>query len=324
MLLLRPIAGFLLALVAMPAFAQAPLVVPQRDDDGTTAVPIIRNNQLEGFLLIESGAGPGTSSSLDRILGRENTPSLGAGLSIPLDGGRRINSSLSLESNPGIGLLCDGTSVSRSFGALAKHCMVANLTPSPGAPLALSQPGVRAQTRFEADRSALTASLGLNRYDLDGPVTLPGATVGSGSTDLLLSLNGAEFEQEDVGLLGELKVGESGWVSIGGTLARARIVPANQLPGGVRPQWNTGTLSLGGGVGNFGGEIIGRVIEVPGSTSNYSNVGLGVTWRAPWRARLSVGAENLSTHGKNPFATAKESEQDESSRIPYIRYEQDL
>ncbi len=319
---LRPIAGLLLALVATSAFAQAPLVVPQRNDDGTTAVPIIRNNQLEGFLLIESGSN--SSSSLDRILGRESTASLGAGLSIPLDGGRRISSSLSLESNPNLGLLCEGSSVSRSFGALAQHCMVANLSPAPGAPLALSQPGVRAQTRFEADRSALTASLGLNRYDLDGPVSLPGASLGSGNTDLLLTLNGADFEQEDVGLLGEMKVGESGWVSIGGTYARARIVPASQLPGGVRPEWNTGTLSLGGGVGNFGGEIIGRVIEVPGSTASYSNVGLGVTWRAPWSARLSVGAENLASRGKNPFATTKESEQDDSSRVPYIRYEQDL
>lgn len=320
--LLRPIAGLLLALAATAAFAQSPLVVPQRDDDGTTAVPIIRNNQLEGFLLIESGSS--ASSALDRILGRESTPSLGAGLSMPLDSGRRISTSLALETNPSIGLLCDGSSVSRSFGALAQHCMVANLSPAPGAPLALSQPGLRAQTRFEADRSALTASLGLNRYDLDGPVTLPGATLGSGGTDLLLSLNGAEFEQEDVGLLGEMKVGESGWVSIGGTLARARIVPASQLPGGVRPEWNTGSLSLGGGVGNFGGEIIGRVIEVPGSTASYSNIGLGVTWRAPWRARLSVGAENLATRGKNPFATTKESEQDASTRVPYLRYEQDL
>ena len=100
-------------------------------------------------------------------------------------------------------------------------------------------------------------------------------------------------------------------------------MPASQLPGGVRPEWNTGTLSLGGGVGNFGGEVIGRVIEIPGSSNTYSNVGLGVTWRAPWRARLSVGAENVATRGKNPFSTS-DKDDDESSRVPYIRYEQDL
>lgn len=322
--LLRAIAATLLAVAALPALAQAPapLVLPA-DDSNTTALPIIRNNQVEGFLLIESGSGTPARSSLDRILGRSNSPAIGAGINMPLDSGRRIGTSLTLESNPTVGLLCNGSSVSRSLGALAQHCMVANLVPNPALPLAYSRPGMRAEARLEGDRSALTASLGLNRFDIETPLALPGTTPGAGPSDLLLSLNGAEFEQENIGLLGELKVGESGWVSIGGTLARARIVPASQLPGGVRPEWNTGTLSLGGGIGNFGGEVIGRVIEIPGGSSTYSNVGVGVTWRAPWRARLSVGAENLATHGKNPFSAADKNDE-ESSRAPYIRYEQDL
>jgi len=328
MLLLRAIAPTLLALAATGAFAQAPapLVVENNSDNATTALPIIRNNQVEGFLLIESDGGAGARSSLDRILGRNNiNPSVGAGFALPLDNGRRVGASLSLESNPTLGLLCNGTSVSRSFGALAQHCMVANLTPNPAAPLALAQPGLRAEARLEGDRSAVTANLGLNRFDIDAPVALPGTPLLSpNSTNLMLSLNGTEIEQEDIGLLGELKVGQSGWVSIGGTLARARIVSANQLPGGLPPQWNAGTLSLGAGHGNFGGEIVGRVIEIPGSTVRYSNVGVGVTWRAPWRARLSVGAENLLSNGRNPFAPSGEDEQDESSRVPYIRYEQDL
>ena len=326
--LLRPIAAVLLALVATGAHAQvpAPLVVPaSQDDSATTALPIIRNNQVEGFLLIESGnASDGARSSLDRILGRERSPSLGAGIAIPFDNGRRLSTSLSLESNPTIGLLCNGSAVSRSFGALAQHCMVANLAPNPAAPLALSSPGVRAEARLEGDRSALGASLGLSRFDIDTPLSLPGARLGgTGGSDLLLSLHGASIEQEDLGLMGELKVGQSGWVSIGGTLARARIVPANQLPGGLPPQWNTGSFSVGGGVGDFGGEIIGRVIEIPGSTLRYSNVGVGVTWRAPWRARLSVGAENLVSRGKNPFSSSADDDSEES-RVPYIRYEQDL
>lgn len=322
--LLRPIVATLLSIAALSAMAQAPapLVLPA-DQSNTTALPIIRNNQVEGFLLIESGAGTPARSSLDRILGRSASPGVGAGINIPLDNGRRIGTSLTLESNPTVGLLCEGNSVSRSFGSLAQHCLVANLAPNPTLPLAYSRPGVRAEARLEGDRSALTASLGLNRFNVETPLALPGTLPGTGQSDVLLSLNGAEFEQENIGLVGELKVGESGWVSIGGTLARARIVPASQLPGGVRPEWNTGTLSLGGGVGNFGGEVIGRVIEVPGSSNTFSNVGLGVTWRAPWRARLSVGAENLATRGKNPFSAA-EKDDDESSRVPYIRYEQDL
>lgn len=325
--LLRHAIVLLLALSGAQALAQAPspLVVPEQDD-GTTALPIIRNNQVEGFLLIESGLGAANParSSLDRLLGRNATPSVGAGITFPFDGGRRLSTSLALETNPTIGLLCNGNAESRSFGALAQHCMVANLAPNPTTPIALARPGVRAEARLDGNDGALSASLGLSRFDAQAPLALPGAVplAGRVSTDLMLSLRGNEYEQEDIGLLGELKVGETGWVSIGGTLARARIVSAAQLPGALPPQWNTGTLTLSGGVGNFGGEVIGRVIELPGTNTRYSDVGLGVTWRAPWRGRLSVGAANLNAQGQNPFSLADEDQ--EESRVPYIRYEQDL
>ena len=61
---LRAIALTLLALAATGAYAQAPapLVVENNDDGATTALPIIRNNQIEGFLLIESDASAGARS----------------------------------------------------------------------------------------------------------------------------------------------------------------------------------------------------------------------------------------------------------------------
>ncbi|KFN48885.1 hypothetical protein [Arenimonas composti] len=319
-------AAVLVALAAsgaqVHAQAPAPLVIGQQQDDGeTTALPIIRNNQVEAFLLIESGPSTDARSSLDRIIGRRNAaPSIGAGVAMPLNGGRRASASLALETNPTIGLLCNGSAVSRSFGALAEHCLVASLGPQNG-PLSLAQPGARAEVALEGDRGALSATLGLNTFDV-GPAPIPGDD-GPSFSALGLALAGARIEQEDIGLLGEMKVGESGWVSIGGTLARARIVPANQLPGGVPPQWNTGTLTVGGGVGDFGGEIIGRVVEIPGSSVRYSNIGLGLTWRAPWRARLSVGAENVISNGPNPFVPRSDDDGSEN-RMPYIRYEQDL
>ncbi|GAB2495946.1 hypothetical protein [Arenimonas alkanexedens] len=325
--LLRSFIVVLFALSGAVAYAQAPApLVLANKDDGTTALPIIRNNQVEGFLLIESGAASANPArtSLDRILGRSATPSLGAGMNFPLANGRRAGVSLALETNPTIGLLCNGGSMSRSFGALAQHCMVANLAPNPSTPFALVRPGVRAEARLEGDDAALSASLGMKRFELDSPIAMPGTLAPgiAGNSDLVLSLRGTEYTQDDISLLGELRVGETGWVSIGGTLARARIVPATQLPGALPPEWNTGTLTLSGGVGNFGGEIIGRVIELPGTNQSYSDMGLGVTWRAPWRARLSVGAANLAPRGQNPF-TANDDDEEES-RVPYIRYEQDL
>lgn len=327
--LLRPIAGLLIALAATAASAQAPaplyLPAQEQKDDATTALPIVNNRsgQVEAFLLIE-GAGR-EPSALDRILGRDTrAPSAGAGVVLPAGGNRRLGASLSLDSNPTLGLLCDNSAVARSVGQLAQHCLVANLaTPNAALPLALSRPGIRANATLEGDRSRLTASLGLNQFDVDSPLLLPGARFGSADSDLVLSLAGARVEQQDIGLLGEMQVGRTGWISIGGTLARARIVGATQLPGGVSPEWNTGTIRLEGGIGNFGGEIVGRVIELPGSPATYSDVGFGLTWRAPWQARLSVGTSSVVSHGQNPFSP-KHDDDSESTRVPYIRYEQDL
>ena len=327
--LLRPIAGIMLALAAASVFAQTPppLYLPQaatqeEDEGNTTALPIMRSGQLEGFLLIDRGTGNNTS--LDRLLGRNAAPAAGAGVVLPMDNGRRVGASLQLEANPTLGLLCDNSAVARSVGQLAQHCLAANLANSGTAiPLALSRPGVRANATLEGNRSRLTASIGLNQFDTQAPLLLPGARFGGAQSDLILSLAGANIEETDIGLLGEMQVGQTGWISIGGTLARARIVGANQLPGGVRPEWNTGTLRLEAGFGDFGGEIVGRIIELPGSPATYSDVGIGVTWRAPWQARLSVGAASLASRGQNPFSTSTDDDE-ESTRVPYIRYEQDL
>ncbi len=329
--LLRPIAGIMLALAAASAFAQTPppLYLPQQqasadDASNTTALPILNNRsgELEGFLLIDRGTGK--DSSLDRLLGRSAAPATGAGVVLAMDNGRRVGASLQLEANPTLGLLCDNSAVARSVGQLAQHCLAANLANSGTAlPLALSRPGLRANAMLEGDRSRLTASVGLNQFDTEAPLLLPGARFGGAQSDLILSLAGANIEETDIGLLGEMQVGQTGWISIGGTLARARIVGANQLPGGVRPEWNTGTLRLEAGFGDFGGEIVGRIIELPGSPATYSDVGIGVTWRAPWQARLSVGAASVASRGQNPFSTATDDDE-ESTRVPYIRYEQDL
>ncbi|KAA2285198.1 hypothetical protein [Arenimonas fontis] len=328
--LLRAIAATLLALAAAAAAAQTPppLVVPEQasDDPFSAALPLVNqdNGRVEAFLLLDEARPTPATGGLQRLLGRDRSPSFGAGLAIPLDNGRRASASLSLETNPTLGLLCESSALARRVGNLARHCLASTL--SPGQNLVLptpqpQQPGLRAEARLDGQRGSLIASLGLRQLDLDGPLMLPGTLTGEAPLNLSLLPAGAQFEQQDIGLEGQLHFGDSVWVSIGGTLARARIVPAAALPGGLVPQWDTGTLTLGGGVGNFGGEIVGRVVEVPGMDGHYRNLGLGLTWRAPWKARLSVGAENLYSSGNNPFVS---DEDEDTSRVPYIRYEQDL
>lgn len=325
--LLRPIAGMMLALAAASAYAQAPAPLylgEQRANEGTAALPILNNRsgQIEGFLLIEGQGRSG--SALERMLGLQSGNGAGLGLVLPMDNGRRLGASLKFEPNTRLGMLCDYGSLSGGWSSVAQNCLSTAL---PGGESALSaiatpRPAMRTELSLEGDRSRVTASLGTGTAELS-PVLLPGTGLSFDDQPLQLGLVGANIEQHDIGLLGEFELGESGWVSIGGTLARARVVGANQLPNGLRPGWNTGTIRLEGGVGDFGGEIIGRVVELPGAPGTYSDVGIGVTWRAPWQARLSVGATGLVSSGDNPFAANSENEE-ESNRVPFIRYEQDL
>jgi hypothetical protein len=152
-----------------------------------------------------------------------------------------------------------------------------------------------------------------------------GVAVGSGR-DILppwLSPNklNNKVEQNDFSMFAEKNFGRDGFVSVGGTVARVRLVPAADVPQ-LADQWNTRSLSISAGIGAFGANIVGRVVTVPGESSVWKGLGLGLTWRTPWSGQLSVGADNVVTSGKNPFSGVAGQEQE--GTVPYVRYQQDL
>jgi len=149
-----------------------------------------------------------------------------------------------------------------------------------------------------------------------GRDTLPAWLTPSGRSN-------GKVEQNDLTFHGQKNVGRNGMVSIAGTTAKARLVSAENVPG-LADQWNTKSLSVGGGVGAFSASIVGRVVAVPGTPEKWEGLGLGLTWRTPWSGQLSVGAENVVTRGKNPFSPGNKPADEEDSTIPYVRYEQDL
>ena len=151
-----------------------------------------------------------------------------------------------------------------------------------------------------------------------------GMAIGNGRDSLPAWLapgqRAGKVESSDFSLLAEKNIGREAYVSVGGTVARARLVPAADVPQLV-DQWNTRSLSIGGGFGAFGANIVGRVVNVPGESNVWKGLGLGLTWRTPWSGQLTLGADNVVTRGKNPFSTAN---QDDQGTIPYVRYKQDL
>ena len=151
-----------------------------------------------------------------------------------------------------------------------------------------------------------------------------GLSIGTGQETLpaWLSPNArARVEQHDVAVFGQKNIGREGFITIGGTIAKARLVSVSDVPE-LADRWNTRSFSVGGGYGNFSGNIIGRVIDVPGQPDNFQGFGLGITWRTPWRGQLTVGAENVVTRGKNPFALPADTE--DQGTVPYVQYQQDL
>lgn len=215
-------------------------------------------------------------------------------------GSTRLETTLGLESGNSLALVC-GNGFAPAFGQLADNCKVASVDGDSGkratAGASLSRGGNRLGLNIGSGRGLLPAWL----------------TPGSGS---------AKVSESDLSLFAEKTISREGYVSIGGAVARARLVPATDMPA-LADEWNTRSVSVGGGYGAFGASIIGRVVNVPGESNVWKGLGLGLTWRTPWSGQLSVGAENVVTRGRNPFSLTSGDDGD-GTAVPYVRYQQDL
>jgi hypothetical protein len=314
---LRLIASFVFAIAATLAQAEPLAPVVGQAGNNTTILPVLstENGEIAALLLIEPSALPPLPSQ--RII--DPVPS---GRAVPSGNGLQLRAGLSMHANPGLGVLCNNGGVLTSVGSMAGHCLLTDFSaPAHALPGRTAAKGL---VQVQRGNSRLTASLGAQTDSLGNPSDLIGGT--PADLRLLNTLLGSgSLNQQNASLVGQVKLGSQGWVSIGGTLARVRLIPTDQLPGGLPSEWNTSHLNLSGGAGNFTGEITGQMIEVPGQTNRYSTLGAGVTWRTPWRAKLSVGADNLVTRGKNPFGLPDVSNTSaEEGRVPYVRYQQDL
>ena len=118
-----------------------------------------------------------------------------------------------------------------------------------------------------------------------------------------------------------------GWVSINGNLTRAKLIPASQFPNGVPTEWDKKTFDLPERQKSITGEVVGNVVQIPGD-SNVKSIGAGVSWKTPWKSKVSVGAESLLSQGRSSMdlsgSTAPISDQRVDGVQPYVRVEIDL
>ncbi|KAF1685033.1 hypothetical protein B1992_13540 [Pseudoxanthomonas broegbernensis] len=228
-------------------------------------------------------------------------------------GNHSLDAAFGLSAGDSLGLLCSSTS-GANIGTLASRCLLGSLGDDEhdarGRRLAATTPIGHQGSRFgftAGTAQEATATLP-SWLDADGRPALAGA---------------GRIEQHDLQVFGQKAIGTEAYVSIAGTYARARLIPLAEVAPGLVERWDSKSLSVGGGYGPFSANIIGRVVDMrdqPGS--KWEGLGLGLTWRTPWSGQLTVGAENVVTRGRNPFAPSN-GEADEGT-VPYVRYEQGL
>jgi hypothetical protein len=221
-------------------------------------------------------------------------------------GGNALDAAFGIGAGNSLGVFCDRkTGLASALGNLADNCMLASFAD-----------GGRAHANGGAAFKA-------------GEKTRLGLSAGHGSGSLPAWLtrgnpgNAGSVDVNDLTVFAQHNIGREGMVAIAGTVAKATLMtPAEATNLGIGDAWTSRSLSIGGGYGRFGASIVGHVVETPGQP-NWEGLGLGLTWRTPWSGQLTVGADNLVTRGRNPFAPSL-SGRDDDGTVPYIRYEQDL
>lgn len=282
-----------LMLLLLLAFGAARGVYAQSVDDGDTAVlPVLNklSGKIEGFLVLEPTAGD-AGPAIGRRFGLGNAAGLGIGLT----------------TDDSLALLCNRESgaAAQAIGALADNCMLASFGSG-------RQASATAAFRRGDDRVGVNA--GNTRDTLPAWLTPGAVTPASG-----------KVEVNDLTIFARKSLPGEGFVSFAGTVAKARLLsPAAAEASGLdTDQWTSRRLSVGAGVGNFGANIVGQVVATPGRPK-WEGLGVGVTWRTPWSGQLSVGADNIITRGKSPFAPPGGGIDKDEGAVPYVRYEQDL
>lgn len=248
-----------------------------------------------------------SSGKLESFLVLEPTDAAQTGARVRF-GNNSLDAAFGLEAGDSLALLCNRkTGLAAALGNLPQHCVLAALADDPAA-------GGSQRTSATAAFNRGAGRLGVNVGS--GRDTLPGwLTPGGREPDRKVNIN-------DLTVFAEKKLSRDGYVSIAGTVAKARLIPATEVPA-LADRWSSKSISVGGGFGAFGGSIVGYVIDTPGQP-RWEGLGLGLTWRTPWRAQLTVGADNVITRGKNPFAPIGPEAQTDEGTVPYVRYEQDL
>jgi len=317
---LRLATALMIAFAAMSAHAQSAQdkISPDRSrvvtGQNTEVLPVWNNKsgKVEALLLLQ----PEQKRSGSGLFGAGASVNTGHGL---------LQADFSVDNGNGLALLCNSNTGLVTLGSLAGRCLLTALDVSqnPNDPFASpnnfgQSQTLRAEARFVRPESLFELSVGhadLNANGADWLSPASGLLPGMG-------ILGGHVSQQDITARGQVNIGDNGWVSIGGTLARAQLIPTAGQGNVESQRWNTTSVGVAVGRGKLSGEVIGRVVDVPGQSNSLNSLGIGMSWKTPWKSTLTFGAEKST--GTFPLSPATKPAQQDEGTVPYVRYHQDL
>lgn len=267
---------------------------------GTRAGNAALNRRDQAVLPVWNNA----SGKLEALLVLEPADGAQAGTRLRF-GGNTLDTTFGLEAGDSLALLCNRKNgVAGALVNLSSNCLLATLGDGLN-----DNASRRASLNAAINRNGgkLGLSLGGGRDRLP-PWLTPGAT-------------GGQVDINDLNVFAQKTLSGQGFVSIAGTVAKARLASPMEFPA-LADRWSSKSIAVGGGYGAFGASIVGHVVDTPGQPQ-WEALGLGLTWRTPWSGQLTVGADNVITRGRNPFSISADSTAQEGT-VPYVRYQQDL
>ena len=177
-------------------------------------------------------------------------------------GVRHLDTTFNLNAGDSLGLLCDRKQgLSSALTNLADNCVLASIP--------ATQRRTGAAAIFQRNGTQVGIGGGSTRATM--PAWLAPGSGGNGRVDV-----------NDITIFSQKALPREGYISIAGTVAKARLQAPSEIPG-FSNRWTARQLNLGGGVGNFGVNVIGEVVDTPGQ-HRWSSMGLGLSWRTPGAA----------------------------------------
>lgn len=284
---------------------------PEAQTPSARALPIIdaNNGEIRALLLLDEVAEDLSDAQvLDQILASqagEQKQTLSPMVAAKLP-----------EISQDMALLCQqGAAWSLTLSSLTQNCLLSNAMDADMQSSVLSN--VKAPKPVQAVGQW---QLAINR-DTKVDLSLASSSI---APALSPALNG-QWSGQQYQVNGLLTLPKSWWVQLYGAhgdyLTNAAALPP------VRVQ--SDQFGLGVGRGALGGQLVGRVVELPDAGFRTKSVDLDLMWRMPWQAKLTLGTRAVVNPSLDqsqwPLNTLPETTEDKTTDlVPYVRYHQDL